>query len=371
MRSFRSLSYLVIFLPPLLLVAGRELRFDLLLPASFFVGLPALRLVFGSAAAQPILDWTDAVRRFLEWLPRVYSVVLAATMVWIAVTASSFALQSVQERVFFAVAVLVLGGVAECVAHELAHRRNVWDRRAGHVIDAVVGYPFFAFEHWDHHAHASETVAAHCPRVGENVWAYAARRAIRAPRQALALSQRRYRNGMSSSVLDDLRLYVGLTLCTWCGFTVMAGWYGFVLFGVLVLGVPFLLNAITYIQHWGLGDDSGAVPAGEQIGWDEDANLQSKLILGISFHYQHHRDAGRPYYLYGPTRGAPKLPAEYALMVLVSFVPPLWRLIMLPVLERWNAAQYAHGQTLAPDFDGRPEWRRLSVSEDTSGSVKS
>ena len=351
MKSIRALGYTAIFLPPTLLAVGDALQFYLLLPLCFFVVFPILRLAAGSVLPGENADWSDSERKLLDSLPRIYALLFVVTMAWVLFVVGFQRPHSFSERTQFVVATLVLGGLAECVAHDLGHRRGTWDRRAAHLISAVAGYPFFIFEHWAHHAHARDTMSAHCPHVTENVWAYAVRRAWMAPMRAVRLNANLARNGGNHSILDDLRFYVAMTAVLWGAFALVGSLYGFCLYAVLIVGVPFLLNTITYIQHWGLGDDSPAAKLDgvSQVGWDDTARFQSWLILGISFHHQHHQDAGRPYYTYGPTVGAPALPAEYAILVPLCFAPPLWRRVMKPVLLAWASSDTGANYRSGPD----------------------
>ncbi len=339
MSSIKALGYTAIFLPPALLVVGHAIQFYLLLPLCFFVAFPLLRLVAGSVLPGEAADWSDSERKLLDWLPRIYALLFVVTMAWVLFVVGFQRPHSFSDRAQFVLATVVLAGLAECVAHDLGHRRGASDRRAAHLISALAGYPFFIFEHWAHHAHSRDTVSGHCPRVAENVWAYVLRRGCKAPMQAVRLNARLCRNGGDHSIFDDLRLYVALTAVLWSAFALVGGLYGFFIYAVLVVGVPFLLNTITYIQHWGLGTESSAAKLNgvTQVGWDDTARFQSWLILGISFHHQHHQDAERPYYMYRPTVGAPSLPAEYAILVLLCFAPPLWRRVMTPVLLAWSS----------------------------------
>lgn len=340
MMSARPLRYAVIFVPPALLAGGQAFHANWLLPAGFFVALPLLRLVFGSVPLGGTSPWTTADRRVLDWLPRIYAVLFAITMACVLCVATLQPPASPLDCTGFVVSVLVLACLAACVAHDLGHRPLAGDRRAAHLISAIAGYPFFIFEHWAHHAHARDTASAHCPRLDESVWAYALRRGRAVPRQAFAISADCNRTDGLGGVFDDARFYVCLTGVLWIMFGALAGLYGFCLYAVLVLGVPLLLNTITYIQHWGLGDDCPAKLGNvRQLGWDDRSRLQAWLILGISFHHQHHEVPGRPYYTYGPTQGAPMLPAEYAVLVLACLVPPVWRRVMKPVLTSWCASQ--------------------------------
>ena len=337
MKDIRCAGYLAMFLPGALLITGAAVGLAWLLPIAYFVGFPLLRMIFGSQPDGGQSDWAAWEVIILDWMPRLFIFAFSATMIWtlgqVELLAGSLTLSSVG----FMVSVLVMCGLASCVAHDLAHRESRWDRRGASLICAVAGYPFFVFEHLDHHRHSRDTASAHCARLDESVWAYVTRRFLKAPGQAITMS-RTISSAGKASVLDGVAPYIALSVVCWIAFAAAGGWYGAALYALLVIGVPFLLNTITYIQHWGLGDDNPHIPSQvRQIGWDDDCRFEAWMILGISFHEQHHQQPRLPYYRYGPTRGAPKLPAEYAIMVLICFIPALWRRVMRPVLAAWQA----------------------------------
>ena len=337
MKGLRCTGYLAMFLPAALLMAGATAGLAWLLPIAYFVAFPLLRMVFGSQPEGEQSDWTASEVFILDWLPRIFVFGFAATMFWTLSQVALLAGSITTSGVGFMVSVLVMCGLASCVAHDLAHRESRWDRRGANLICALAGYPFFVFEHLDHHGHTRDTARAHCARLDESVWSYVTRRFLKAPGQAIAMSRTISKAG-HASVLDGVAPYVSLSVVCWVAFAAAGGWFGAALYALLVVGVPFLLNTITYIQHWGLGDDNPHIPNEvRQIGWDDDCRFEAWMILGISFHEHHHRQPRLPYYRYGPTRGAPKLPAEYAIMVLICFVPSLWRRVMLPVIAAWQA----------------------------------
>jgi fatty acid desaturase len=325
----RALGFSAIFLPPLLLVAGRVVEFDWLLPLFFFVGIPALRPIFGSLPEGGIRDWTDRERRVLELMPRLYVIPLALVVSFCLWTLNNGLDKYPLQQIGFALAMLVLGGVASCVAHDLMHRRREVDRILARLIMSLVFYPFFVDEHLEHHQLSRDTDSAHCPRNDESFWTFVFRRGFTAPLLAwLSASRRR------GSIGQSLWLYLSLTLLLTAAFVVAGGWYGLGLAALLFFGVPLLLNGITYIQHWGLGDDTNTLTG--QGGWDEDSVFQNWLILGISSHMQHHQTPALAYYEYGPSRASPRLPADYAVMFILAMVPPLWRLVMEPRCKAWS-----------------------------------
>ena len=101
--------------------------------------------------------------------------------------------------------------------------------------------------------------------------------------------------------------------------------------------MAFGVQLITYIQHWGLGDDSIPDRVAFGRGWEEDCQFQAWVTLKISLHDEHHRDSRRPYYQLELAPDSPRLPASYVLLMFASLVPAVWRRVMEPALAHWLA----------------------------------
>jgi hypothetical protein len=54
------------------------------------------------------------------------------------------------------------------------------------------------------------------------------------------------------------------------------------------------------------------------------------VLLRIQRHADHHMRAARPFHALDSAAGAPRLPASYSAMLLLSLVPPLWFALMNP-----------------------------------------
>jgi alkane 1-monooxygenase len=102
------------------------------------------------------------------------------------------------------------------------------------------------------------------------------------------------------------------------------------------VAVAWAIQAITYIQHWGLDRDRLRHVQASGVAWEDHCRLQSWLTLGISFHQAHHQSSRVPYYRLQAAQDSPKAPAGYVVLLFVSLVPPLWRKLMVPALVRWQ-----------------------------------
>ena len=336
-------GYLLILLLPALLVVGAWLNVPVLTFATVLLVFPLARAVFGGARPQPATLWSKGVATFLHRLPVAYAgflwLALVVFLLGLALRPPTSALNALGAGLSLWATLLFATGVA----HDLIHRRDRSDAKVGSFIAALAGYPLFAFEHLSHHARAGDTERAEWPRVDESVWGFALRRvrriaaalAVKPAQPAQSSIGAEYRN--SASVRRSAYAAAALTLATWAAFTLVAGTTGFFVYGGAIAGVTFAMQLSTYLQHWGLGDDSVADAATQHFAWEGDCLFQSWTTLNLSFHHAHHRASREPYYRIGIAPDSPRLPAGYVVLMFVCFVPPLWRRVMLPVLAQWKS----------------------------------
>ena len=144
-----------------------------------------------------------------------------------------------------------------CVAHELIHRRDKRQAMLGHVLAGICGYPALGMEHLAHHARPGDTRLAEYPLKDESVWQFAGRRMWRIGSELFGPAAPIWslRAQMPNLVRTAYRRCLSTAL-TWASFAAIGGWPGACLYLAMMIGVAFGVQLITYIQHWGLGDDS-------------------------------------------------------------------------------------------------------------------
>ena len=130
------------------------------------------------------------------------------------------------------------------------------------------------------------------------------------------------------------------------GFSVWAGyiaWIVPVFFFSQSLIAILLLESVNYIEHYGIV--RRAVP-GQPVryervnplhSWNASQLVSNLVLFQLQRHSDHHAYASRPYQVLRHFDEAPQLPFGYSLMILISYVPPLWFRLMNPRLERWQA----------------------------------
>ena len=327
-------GYLSIFLMPAFLVLGVWSHHPYLAFGMTMLVFPLARSVFGGYQSTETILWEEHIATVLERLPVVYgAALLGSTMLVLAFLASG-AVDSPSSAIGVGLSLWMTMLFATCPAHELVHRRSTHEANIGWLIAGLAGYPPLGLEHLTHHGRYGDTQNAEWPRVDESVWQFAGRRMRRVYVEACMLLAQV--NGPSSVVGRRLTSAVIVMLATGTAFALAGGVIGFVVYLGAALGVTFGVQVITYLQHWGLGDDSLPDAGRRQLAWEDDCLFQAWLTLHISFHQSHHESSRLPYYRVALASDSPRQPAGYVLLMLLCMIPRLWQRLMRPVLEEWK-----------------------------------
>jgi alkane 1-monooxygenase len=200
-----------------------------------------------------------------------------------------------------------------------------------------VGYPHFCVEHVQgHHRRVATPDDPASARAGEGLYAFLCRCIPGSLASACALERARCgRHRIRWWSLRNRRLRWASSLVLLPGAAIAVfGWPGLAfLIGQGVVAV-LMLEAINYIEHYGLRRRELAPGRWERVGpqhsWNSSHRVTGWYLFNLPRHADHHAAASRPYYRLRHLAESPQLPAGYAAMLLCAFVPPLWRRIMDP-----------------------------------------
>lgn len=329
-------GYTAIFVAPALLALGAYLGQPLLAVGIALLLFPLARIAFGGLGPgqPPALD--ERIGLVLEALPFAYGLALAGALGMVLVGWGN-AVPSPADAFQWALSLWVALVFATCVAHTLVHRPGGWDRLFGHLLAGMAGYPVLGYEHLRHHRLGGSTALAEWPRCDESVWRFAARRIARIASETIGGRGLAWHGHLHSPTARGLRVALAATAATWTAFGAVGGWTGVVTFGFVVVLMTFAVQVVTYIQHWGLGDDCVADSRAQEWGWEDDCRFQAWVTLNLSLHHAHHQAPGQPYYRLGLSANSPRLPTGYVLLIFAALVPALWRKVMDPARNYWLA----------------------------------
>jgi alkane 1-monooxygenase len=263
----------------------------------------------------------------------------------LALLALGLALVATQELSVWAVVALAIGigGVTGSqgitFAHELGHSRSRLDRGLGWLLMTSVLYAHFMVEHYrGHHPRAATRDDPASARYGESLWRFLPRTlagsfASAWRLEAQWLAQRRRGWHRSPLAWATAAQVGGLAVLL-----VAIGPLALLFWVVQAAYAVFLLEAINYIEHYGLerrvvGEGAGRrEPFGVMHAWNADHVLTNSVIANLQRHSDHHMHAWKPYAELEPLPG-PQLPTGYAGCLFLASVPRLWFAVMHPRLE--------------------------------------
>lgn len=370
-RYGKPLLYLSVYVMPLSVALGIWLggAFSWLTAAIAFVIVPLLDLLLGEDRSDytPQEEQRLQRSRYYPLLTRLFVPVHYLTLAW-ALHQAARGHWSLLEFAGNVLALGIEGGVLIVVAHELGHKPGRLDRWLAKALLHGVCYGHFTIAHnRGHHASVATQADPATSRLGESFYRFLPRTLWGNFIEAWRLEARHldrqglgpwhWRNEMYRNLLYPLLLLTGLYL----GAQALAGYHaalvvGSVFLAQAVLGF-ILLEAVNYLEHYGLERRVQADGRPERIrrahSWNSNHLLSNGLLFHLQRHSDHHAWPARPYQLLHAEAYAPQLPTGYSGMILLALLPPLWFRIMDPLVHRYRMADEGNGadhvQTTVPE----------------------
>jgi alkane 1-monooxygenase len=241
------------------------------------------------------------------------------------------------DYVGFALSLGAATGVSINTAHELGHKTDRFERWLAKLTLAPVAYGHFFVEHnRGHHVRVATAADPASARYGESFWAFLPRTVSGSIASAWRLEQHRLeRLAKSPWTWRNEVLHAGAMTAVLWGAMIA-------LFGVKVL--PFLLiqaaygasllEVVNYLEHYGLGRKQLASGRYErcqpQHSWNSNRVVTNLFLYQLQRHADHHANPTRSFQALRHFDDAPQLPAGYATMIMLAYVPPLWFRVMNP-----------------------------------------
>jgi len=234
---------------------------------------------------------------------------------------------------------LIYGAGGVNVSHELFHRTgNPVAVTMARWLLAFTCDTTFAIEHvYGHHRHVATDRDPATARRGEYVMRFFVRSTLGQIANAFAFEKKRLKRRGKSWLSPSNRALRGQFMSL---AVIAAFWYAAGLIGVLAFfGLAFIgklyLESVNYIEHYGLVRVPGT-RIEERHSWDCYRMISSAALYNLTRHSEHHMNAAKPYYELGTNRLAPNMPHGYMTMILISFLPGLWKRKVHPLLQQWD-----------------------------------
>lgn len=230
---------------------------------------------------------------------------------------------------------MVSGAIGMTAAHEMIHRQNKAWRALGIGVLVLVQYGHFRIEHiYGHHVHVGTEKDPATARRGEGFYRFFMRVVRDSYRSAWQIERRRLTNrgealwGRHNRMLHYALLQIAvLVIAFW-----LAGGAGLVLMAAQTLIALLLTEAVDYIQHYGLTRTRNAQgrlePIAAHHSWNSRHAAGDWTTFNIGLHSHHHTEAKAPYPALSQDVQDHEMPGNYAVMIALALLPPLWFRIM-------------------------------------------
>lgn len=305
-------------------------------PFLVFVVFPILDLAIGLDSTNP----PDSVLKYLErdryyrwctylFIPFQYAGLVFACWLWSSGELSTLG------NVGLALTMGVVGGIAINTAHELGHKRASSEKWLSRIALAQTGYGHFFIEHnRGHHVRVATPEDPASARLGESFWAFLPRTVLGSLRSAWGIEAERLdRLGRSHwGRHNDILGAWAMTVALFAALTIAFG--PVVLPYLLIQAVVgfSLLEVVNYLEHYGLlrqrKEDGRYERCRPEHSWNSNNVASNVLLYHLQRHSDHHANPTRRYQALRHVDEAPQLPTGYAGMIVLAWVPPLWRRVM-------------------------------------------
>ncbi|MEM1382494.1 MAG: alkane 1-monooxygenase [Pseudomonadota bacterium] len=241
------------------------------------------------------------------------------------------------------------GGIGITYAHELVHQKARFERVMAEMLLISVGYGHFRTEHiLGHHRTVATPADPVSARKGEGFWSFLPRAVLGSLASAWRIeADRLARRGRPVWDRRNPFWRYGLGFASVLAVAgLIGGWQGALFYPLLCMVAILQLEAINYIEHYGLtrrhlGEGRFERPRPHH-SWNAAQRVSNWLLINLQRHSDHHVRPDRRYPLlqhHGHT-DAPQLPYGYPVMFFLALVPPLWHRMMDWRVDRWRHRFY-------------------------------
>ena len=311
-------------------------------PPALYATLPLLAVCFAAGdtafgAMRPVAAAnSDSVNaHVLPWLYIPLQIAVTISGAIIAARAES----GLATIIGLALAIGTVAGIfGMLAAHEMIYSRRPLERALGLAMLAGTTYMHFRLSHIRTHHRLAGTVADPATaRRGENAYRFVLRSVI--GQFSAAYEGERGR----PLAVNRFYRYVAISAALYLAITIALGFRAVVFFALQSIVAVFILEIFNYVVHYGLQrrilPNGRPEPLDVSHSWNAPQCFTNWALMNGGHHSDHHRRPTRAYPWLGRNATAPELPLGYAGTMAMALVPPLWRAVMHPRLDRIAARE--------------------------------
>jgi len=310
-------------------------------PVFVFGIIPALDLLLGLDRNNPPDEVIERLEndKYYRWVTYLFIPAQYVCIVWTfwMMTRPGYDLA---DQIGMAISLGMVAGIAINTAHELGHKKEEHERWYARIALAQTFYGHFYIEHnRGHHVRVATPEDPASSKVGENIYQFLPRTMWGSLKSAWELEAKRFKRlGKSKFTFkNDLFNAWAMSLVLWGAILAFAGpqiGYGRTLVLLVIQGFLgiWLLESVNYLEHYGMLRQKTESGRYERVNpshsWNSNNIGTNILLYHLQRHSDHHANPTRRYQTLRDFKESPVLPTGYAGMIVLTWVPAIWRAIM-------------------------------------------
>ncbi len=235
------------------------------------------------------------------------------------------------------------------VAHELGHRKSLFDRFVSQLLYIPCLYMHFYIEHnFGHHLKVATPEDGATAKYNQNLYSFWFSSVTRQYISAWKIQIQKLKSeGFSFFSFKNNMLFYHIIqpvyligICFLFSLEIM-------IFSIIIGVVSFLfLECINYIEHYGLRRFKTSSNRYERVqphhSWNSNFNIGRITLYELTRHSDHHYKSSKKYQVLNSHNECPTLPLGYPASILLSFIPPLWFWVMNPRVPKSMKSKLKH-----------------------------
>ncbi len=307
-------------------------------PLFVFGVIPLVDLLVGIDPNNPPDEVIERLEndRYYRWVTYAFIPMQYLAFIWTAWMLGQ-PQYSVGDKIGMALTIGMVAGIGINTAHELGHKKESHERWFARICLAQTAYGHFFIEHnRGHHVRVATPEDPASSRLGETMWGFLPRTMAGSLTSAWRLEKKRLGRRQRSpwTLRNDVLNAWAMTLVLWGALLVAFG-VGILPYLVLQAFVGiWLLESVNYLEHYGMRRQKLESGRYERVNpshsWNSNNIGTNVLLYHLQRHSDHHANPTRRYQALRDYPEAPVLPTGYAGMIVLTWVPAVWRTVMDP-----------------------------------------
>lgn len=357
MRKINKYGYLLVFIIPLFLnvfLFTSNINYLYILPVLIFILLPIVDPIIGVDNSNFDADNEKKHKDdiFYKYLIYTWAIVQSITMLFILWYFVNHEITALVFVLLLLNTMIMNGGVGITVAHELGHKNDKLDKFFAKLLLLQVFYGHFTVEHnRGHHVNIGTPEDPATGLYNQSFYSFWYQSVVKGFQHAILLEKQYLKQKKVKYTVLNNEVYSSLIYSTFLLFVTSAIVYFtnadnavyFLLFFLIQSFLSFsLLEAVNYIEHYGIlrkmEDGNRYEKINPTHSWNANFIISNYLLFQLQRHSDHHLYSTKQYQVLKQYDESPQLPNGYPAMVILSLIPPLWKIIMNSRLNIWIRA---------------------------------